>query len=144
MKDDKIQHGIDDNPHGDAKKGAVLGGAGGAAVGAAAGAAAGPVGAVIGAAVGGVAGAIGSGAAVGAVDAIDNDNTITGLGDGRTRDVENTIDRTTDADLPGNRIPGIQTGGRNDDGSPDTRGITEKAADAVTGDRVDDKTGKHV
>jgi hypothetical protein len=46
--------------------------------------------------------------------------------------------------LPGNRVPGIQTGGRNADGSPDTRGIMEKAADAVTGDRTDDKTGKRV
>lgn len=44
----------------------------------------------------------------------------------------------------GNGIPGIQTGGRNNDGSPDTRGITEKAADAVTGNRVDDKTGAAV
>jgi hypothetical protein len=30
------------------------------------------------------------------------------------------------------------------DGTPDTRGVSEKAADAVTGDRVDDKTGKVV
>ena len=43
-----------------------------------------------------------------------------------------------------NGLPGVQTGGRNVDGSPDTRGITEKIADAVTGDRVDDKTGKAV
>ena len=43
-----------------------------------------------------------------------------------------------------NGLPGVQTGGRNADGSPDTRGITEKIADAVTGDRVDDKTGKAV
>jgi len=39
---------------------------------------------------------------------------------------------------------GIQTGGRDIDGTRDTRGITEKAADAVTGDRIDDKTGKPV
>ena len=45
---------------------------------------------------------------------------------------------------PGNNIPGIQTGGRDVDGSPDTRGISEKVADAVTGDRIDDKTGKPV
>ena len=144
MKDDKIQHGIDDNPHGDAKKGAVLGGAGGAAVGAAAGAAVGPIGAVIGAAVGGIAGAVGSGAAVGAVDKVDNDNTISGLGDGKTRDVEDKLGRATDADLPSNRTPGIQTGGRNADGSRDTRGVSEKIADTVTGDRTDDKTGKRV
>jgi len=41
-------------------------------------------------------------------------------------------------------MPGIQTGGRDIDGTPDTRGISEKAADAVTGDRIDDKTGKPV
>lgn len=41
-------------------------------------------------------------------------------------------------------LPGIQTGGRDIDGTPDTRGLSEKAADAVTGDRIDDKTGKPV
>ena len=41
---------------------------------------------------------------------------------------------------PGNDVPGVQTGGVTTAGS-DTRGITEKAADAITGDRVDDKTG---
>ena len=44
-------------------------------------------------------------------------------------------------DLPGNRVPGVQTGGHDADGSPDTRGISEKIADTVTGDRTDDKTG---
>lgn len=44
----------------------------------------------------------------------------------------------------GNRVPGVQTGGRNADGSPDTRGIAEKTADVLTGDRTDDKTGKRV
>lgn len=73
MADDNTQHGIDDNPSGDAGKGALLGGLGGAAVGALAG---GPIGAVIGA----VAGAIGSGAAVAAVDSVDNDNTVSGIG----------------------------------------------------------------
>jgi uncharacterized protein YjbJ (UPF0337 family) len=29
-------------------------------------------------------------------------------------------------------------------GTPDSRGVIEKVADAVTGDRVDDKTGKVV
>jgi hypothetical protein len=43
-----------------------------------------------------------------------------------------------------NDLPGIQTGGRNADGSPDTRGIMEKTADTVTGDDIDDKTGKRV
>jgi len=39
---------------------------------------------------------------------------------------------------------GIQTGGRDIDGTPDTRGVTEKISDTVTGDRIDDKTGKPV
>ena len=39
-------------------------------------------------------------------------------------------------------LPGIQTGGHDVDGTPDTRGISEKIADAVTGDPIDDKTGK--
>ncbi|RYX82615.1 hypothetical protein EON83_18775 [bacterium] len=81
---DNIQHGIDNNPSGDAEKGAALGGLGGAAVGAAAGALAGPVGAIVGAVAGGLLGAGASGAAVAAVDALDNDNTITGVGDGVT------------------------------------------------------------
>jgi hypothetical protein len=47
---------------------------------------------------------------------------------------------------PEGSIPGIQTGGHAVDGSgaPDTRGITEKIADTVTGDRIDDKTGRPV
>lgn len=48
------------------------------------------------------------------------------------------------ASRPQQDTPGIQTGGRNADGSPDTRGVTEKLAEAVTGDRTDDKTGKRV
>jgi hypothetical protein len=139
MADDNIQHGIDDNPNNDAEKGAALGGAGGAAVGAAAGSAMGPVGTVVGAVVGGVAGAAGSGAAVAAVDEIDNDDTVSGLGDGATPDAYHA----GRADV-GNGVPGIQSGGRAVDGTPDTRGLSEKAADAVTGDRIDDKTGKPV
>ena len=88
MAEDNVQHGIDDNPHNDATKGAVAGGLGGAAVGALAG---GPVGAVVGA----VAGAIGSGAGVAAVDQVDNDNTVSGLGDGATKDVDETIQNRT-------------------------------------------------
>ena len=83
INEDGVQHGIDYNPHGDAGKGALLGGLGGAAVGALAG---GPIGAIIGA----VAGAIGSGAAVAAVDNVDNvdnDNTVSGIGAGATGDV---------------------------------------------------------
>jgi len=139
--DDDIQHGIDDDPTNDAEKGATLGGIGGAVTGAVAGAAAGPVGAVVGAVVGGVAGAAGSGAAVAAVDRVDNDDTISGVGSGVTRDLNDANAATV---VPGNHVPGIQTGGHDVDGTPDTRGITEKATDAITGDRIDDKTGKPV
>lgn len=41
---------------------------------------------------------------------------------------------------PGNNIPGVQTGGQTTAGT-DTRGVTEKMADSLTGDRTDDKTG---
>ncbi|MBC7809048.1 MAG: hypothetical protein H7145_23175 [Akkermansiaceae bacterium] len=82
MSNDNIQHGIDDNPASDAEKGATLGGVGGAVTGAVAGSAAGPVGTVVGAIIGGVAGAAGSGAAVAAVDRVDNDNTVSGVGGG--------------------------------------------------------------
>jgi len=132
---DKVQHGIDDDPNNDAEKGATLGGVGGAVTGAVAGAMAGPVGAVVGAVVGGLAGAGLSGAAVGVVDRIDNDNNISGVGDGVNYDNRPLVD---------NGLPGVQTGGRDIDGTPDTRGITEKVADTLTGDHIDDKTGKPV
>ncbi len=135
MADDNIQHGIDNDPTGDAEKGAKLGGVGGAVTGAVAGSMVGPVGTVAGAVIGGVAGALGSGAAVAAVDRHDNDNTVTGLGDGVTTKDETTLR---------NGEPGIQTGGYHTDGTPDTRGISEKTADALTGDNIDDKTGKPV
>ena len=46
--------------------------------------------------------------------------------------------------LPATTLPGVQTGGHAVDGTPDTRGIMEKTADAVTGDNIDDKTGRRV
>jgi len=139
MADDNVQHGIDDNPEGDAAKGAALGGVGGAAVGAAAGAMAGPVGMVVGAVVGGIAGAAASGAAVAAVDSMDNDNTLTGIGGGNSTDMsDRTDDRMTDEDdmaytgtsgfagsdapnmstdtLTGDRATGLHTGGTAMDG----------------------------
>ena len=82
---DGVRHGLDDDPNNDAEKGAAIGGLGGAAVGAAAGSIAGPIGTIIGAVAGGLVGAGASGAAVAAVDSIDNDNTVTGIGDGVTR-----------------------------------------------------------
>lgn len=80
-RDDEIQHGIDDNPDEDPAKGAALGGVGGAILGAVAGAPTGPAGMAVGAIAGGMAGAVASGAAVAVVDNVDNDNTLTGIGD---------------------------------------------------------------
>jgi hypothetical protein len=171
IRDDGIQNGIDDNPNNDPQKGAAIGGIGGVAVGAMAGAAMGPLGAVIGAAIGGVAGAAASGAAVAAIDDMDDDDTVTGLHNDHDNDVDyaerpvaagtmaydNTYGTTAypgttgyqgadlvNGPLGGNQIPGIQTGGTSIDGTPDTRGLSEKAADAVTGDKLDDKTGKRI
>jgi hypothetical protein len=90
VADDGIQHGIDDNPEGDAAKGAALGGVGSAIVGGLAGAATGPVGIAVGAAVGAVAGTVVSGGVVAGVDAVDNDNNVTGVGDGVTPDSDLT------------------------------------------------------
>ena len=78
--EDGIQHGLDDNPKADPAKGAVLGAIGGAVVGALAGAIAGPAGMVTGALVGAGAGGAASGLAVAAVDAVDNDDNVTGIG----------------------------------------------------------------
>jgi hypothetical protein len=160
--DDGIQHGIDDNPNNDATKGGVLGAVGGAVVGAAAG---GPIGAVIGA----VAGGLASAAGVAAVDRVDNDNNISGVGSGARADIDETLDRDDDTVYvnnaghnvstpaytgttgsmgaydntltPGNGVPGVQTGGRDADGGMDSRGILEKTADTLTGDHFDDKRG---
>ena len=77
---DGIQHGIDDSPENDAAKGSVLGATGGAAIGVAAGALLGPAGMVVGALAGAAVGAIASGLAVAAVDMVDNDDNITGIG----------------------------------------------------------------
>jgi len=149
----------DANTSHDAATGGTIGGIGGAVTGAIAGAMAGPVGAVAGAIIGGVAGAVASHAAVGAVDRVDNDNTTTGVGSTNPdMDEDNTVyDNTTAAgtygttgtydrtvNTPGNGVPGVQTGGHDIDGTPDTRGISEKVADTLTGDRIDDKTGKPV
>jgi hypothetical protein len=148
MADDNIQHGIDDDPNNDPHKAKNIGGVGGAVTGAIAGAPAGPLGVVGGAIVGGVVGAVASKAAVKQIDKMDNDDTITGIGHGDTRDVEDTTYDVThgdvDIDTPGNGVPGVQTGGHALDGTPDTRGIMEKTADTLTGDKYDDKTGKRI
>jgi phage tail tape-measure protein len=151
MTENRTQNEIDNQANNasnrDTKIGAELGGAGGVVTGAVAGSMAGPVGTVVGAVVGGIAGAVASGAAVHAVDKIDDDDTISGIGHHTKRVAEDdaaAVKNTVNNALPGNKVPGIQTGGHDIDGSPDTRGITEKAADAITGDRIDDKTGKPV
>jgi phage tail tape-measure protein len=137
MADERIVRGQTDT-----EKGEELGGVGGAVTGAVAGAAAGPVGAVAGAVIGGVVGAAASGAAVHEVDKVDDDNTLTGVSGHAVRRAEaNTAHAVTH---PEGDIPGIQTGGHAIDGTPDTRGVTEKVADALTGDHIDDKTGKRV
>jgi uncharacterized protein (TIGR02271 family) len=102
MADDNVQHGIDDNPSGDPGKGAVLGGIGGAVVGALAG---GPVGAVVGA----VAGAVASGAGVAAVDSVDNDDTISGIG-GSDRAGTGDYDRTPAAETTASTHNTVGTG----------------------------------
>ena len=131
------------NPDGetDAEKGARAGGIGGAVTGAVAGAMMGPGGALLGAVIGGVAGAVASGAAVAAVDTVDGDEPQDGahpiVNDGYpvAHGAEPMID---------NGIPGVQTGGHAVDGTMDTRGMAEKTADAITGDPIDDKTGKRI
>ena len=135
--------------HHDAKVGGELGGVGGAVTGAIAGSAVGPLGTIAGALIGGVAGALGSSAAVNAVDKIDDDTTISGLGhhtghvvDNTTatagttlHDTHQTVSNTaynTESNIEqtvgANGLPGVQTGGHAIDGSmaPDTRGMTEK------------------
>ena len=131
----------------DAKTGAKIGGVGGAVVG-------------------GIAGAAASGAAVDAVDKHDDDTTLTGLpAEHRLRNDNPRVDAAghrvdefgnrivdkaddirarADRAMDRNNLPGIQTGGHAVDGTPDTRGVSEKVADAVTGDRIDDKTGKRI
>lgn len=88
---DGIQHGLDDDPENDAAKGGVLGAVGGAAVGAAAGAILGPAGMAVGALAGAALGAAASGLAVAAVDSVDNDDNITGIGAEVAIDPEATL-----------------------------------------------------
>lgn len=147
MAENKVQDEVDNKVYNatnrDTRIGGEIGAAGGAATGAVAGAVAGPVGAVAGAVIGGVVGGLASAGAVHEVDKVDDDDTITGIGQHTGREARVAANKVDNA-LPGNKIPGIQTGGHDIDGTPDTRGITEKIADKVTGDRIDDKTGKPV
>ncbi|HEX8237701.1 MAG TPA: YsnF/AvaK domain-containing protein [Abditibacteriaceae bacterium] len=118
MADDNVQHGIDDNPSGDAGKGAVLGGVGGAVVGALAG---GPVGAVVGA----VAGALASGAGVAAVDSVDNDNTVSGIGSDTSSDTDRDASSNTSGDY---------SGGYSATANPQVTPSTYDTTPGVTGD----------
>jgi hypothetical protein len=119
----------------------------GAISGAIVGSTTGPVGTVAGAVAGGMLGAAAGNAAKDMGGDGDNDN-VSGdriLADGTVVSATPTnYGATSDYNTVGNDIPGVQTGGYAADGTPDTRGITEKAADAVTGDRRDDNTGKIV
>ena len=136
---DNIQHGIDDNPNNDAEKGAALGGLGGVAVGAAAGSLAGPLGTVVGAVAGGLLGAGASGAAVAAVDAVDNDNTISGVGSGATPATTGVYDRDMAPNVhasSGAPVTGTDVGGHNivtGDSATTEAGNTGLAGGAVAG-----------
>lgn len=136
---DNIQHGIDNSTSGDAEKGAALGGLGGVAVGAAAGSLAGPIGAIVGAVAGGLLGAGASGAAVAAVDAIDNDNTISGVGNGVTPSVAGTYDPTLNTNIRSSSdapVVGTDVGGHNvvtGDSATSEAGNTGLAAGAIAG-----------
>jgi len=108
--DDAVQHGIDDNPNDDAKKGLELGALGGGTVGAIAGSALGPVGTIVGALIGGSVGSVASGAAVAAVDTVDNDDTVSGVGDGvTTKDDLTGTDYTTAPTTAGYTADAIPT-----------------------------------
>ena len=132
---DHPRHGLDDSPNHDPEKGAALGGLGGAAVGAAAGSVAGPIGTLVGAVAGGLVGAGASGAAVAAVDAVDNDNTVTGIGGGVTRDSDvrrvnaGEVRMSSDAPVTGGDGHNIVTG----EPAKTEAGDTGLAAGAVVG-----------
>ena len=162
IHEDGIQHGIDDNPNNDAEKGATIGGIGGAAIGAIAGSVLGPGGALIGGLIGGAAGAVASGAAVAAIDGADNDNNVSGMGSGIALDRTEAVDRIDanriyhphpDAVIPpvppvnpNPAMPSLGTTVGTDIpyGVVDNRGTMEKTADILTGDTVEDATGRYV
>ena len=73
-------------------------------------------------------------------------NTAYSANTGYTPGVAEHINRSVAASGVEGNIPGVQTGGHAIDGSgiPDTRGILEKTADTLTGNRIDDKTGRPI
>lgn len=130
--DDNVQHGIDDNPNDDAAKGLELGALGGGAAGAIAGAALGPVGMIVGALIGGSIGSVASGAAVQAVDAVDNDNTVSGVGDGATLKGDLTGERSLSTpDVYGGTSGGAMTGASAPDVHAGTTGGISQGATAA-------------
>ncbi len=108
--------GVDPQTGSEGLVGRTSGAGAGAVSGAVIGTAGGPVGSVVGAVAGGMLGA--------------------GAGD--------AAKHIGEKEHVGNGLSGVQTGGHAYDGTPDTRGISEKTADVLTGDHLDDKTGKVV
>ena len=139
---DRPRHGLDDSSHNDPEKGAALGGLGGAAVGAAAGSIAGPIGTLVGAVAGGLVGAGASGAAVAAVDSFDNDDTVSGIGSGVTRDSDvmrvdqSEIRMSSDAPVGDVHGHNIVTGGPSDTEAGDTGLATGAVVGGVVGAAV--------
>jgi outer membrane lipoprotein SlyB len=139
--DDSIQHGIDDNAQDDGKTALGLGAVGGGTVGAIAGSALGPLGTLVGAAIGGTIGSLASGAAVDAVDAVDNDNTVSGIGDG----VHHKGDLTRDSNDLSTDYSTVGTGGTSytsGTGSTPYAGTSAGGHNVVTGDEAETDAGK--
>ena len=178
LPDDDVLYESDDNAESnaehraeeDADKGAIIGGVGGALVGGVVGAMTGPVGAAIGAAVGGVMGAVGGGAAVAAVERMDNGDAGVGTGevggpeadagnediigrgdiDPRTSDVGLTSVGATDLDADAAVVPPPDAAGVRTDHDPapadtsENRDILGRSANTIAGDETDQKTGRDV
>ena len=88
MADETVRTGVngdptlDDDSQNDPQKGATIGGIGGAVAGALTGSMAGPLGTLAGAVIGGIVGAVTSKAAVGVIDKLENDNSLSEQNDG--------------------------------------------------------------
>ena len=127
----------------DGEVGRDVGAGAGAVSGAVVGTAGGPIGSVIGAVAGGMLGAA-AGDATKHMGENDLNRQNSGVVANPVATPSHGYTTVTADDTLGNGVPGVQTGGHALDGTPDTRGIMEKTADAVTGDHLDDKTGKIV
>jgi len=136
----------------DALKGARMAGIGSAIAGGVAGSVIGPVGTLAGAVIGAVAGTIAGGVAVGAVDKVD--------GDSSTDHPHDSIDTQSGGyafERPLTAVNLEHPSGLQpltpyydvyeepqDGNTTDTRSAAERMADTITGDNVDDSTGKRV